>query len=287
MSSYIKTVHVTVGRHDPPGNIDTILGDQIFVTFNAHSSCPDPAPVAATVACALQDALSNNYRQFRFVMGLAAGHAYIGSLGYQRFRNIVCMGGVMKLAGLLAHVRSSEQCAIITDAHMEGRLKYDFKLSPVDFVKFPMLKTYDASYGFPMVLYRVTGARTATKEDEWMYRVADVSGDDHVDEWTTTFTHIITESCPRTVKSLLQSYVHNHPSDAFANRLLDRMDMWIPRAGTVLFENPEGLSKCDGSSNSLKLLPSISLPSSYFASTSTLLAPANASFQHTGLGVPS
>ena len=104
LSSYIKTVHTTVGRHD--GNIDTILGDQLFVTFNAHTACPDPAPVAATVACLLQDTLSNNFRQFRIGMGLAVGRAAVGSLGYQRFRSIVCMGGAMKLAGLLAHVRS-------------------------------------------------------------------------------------------------------------------------------------------------------------------------------------
>ena len=148
-SHYVATVHSIVVRDN--GTLDTLLGDQLWVTFNAHAACPDMAYTAATVACRLQDALPQALSKFRFTIGLATGHAYVGKVGYARFRNIQCLGGVMKLAGLLAHLRSSEPCAIITEAHMEGRLKFHFKMSPVDLVQLPTLGTHDKSYSTPTV----------------------------------------------------------------------------------------------------------------------------------------
>ena len=81
--------------------------------------------------------------------------------------------------------------------------------------------------------------------------------DEPADEWAVLFQSLTDEDCPRAARALVQCYVGRHPEDAFAARLLDRMDLWTPRAGTVLHEGPEGPGRWDGSSHSLKLLPAL------------------------------
>ena len=61
------------------------------MTFNAHFPCTDPIIAAADVALSLRDILMREHQRFSFLMGLAVGNAYVGILGYHRFRSVACM----------------------------------------------------------------------------------------------------------------------------------------------------------------------------------------------------
>eukprot|EP00667_Euglena_gracilis_P001593 EG_transcript_1593 len=230
-SQYISTIHEVVSKDN--GNLDCLLGDQVFVTFNAHIPCADPPGSAATAALNIQSRLQTGDRM-HFQIGASYGPAYAGVVGYSKFKTMVTMGDPMKVAAMLSHIPDFENASVVADTHTEEKLQYSFNLRPAEVVHFAP----KAGCGSP----KAAGPHTPStgrvfllqkkkqlKEDEWMYQL-----DSSPSDWSTTFSHVEKAHTLAEMHGVLSEYLAAHPQDPVALRLRARLPLWVPGVGVPL-----------------------------------------------------
>eukprot|EP00667_Euglena_gracilis_P001261 EG_transcript_1261 len=228
-NDYITHVHGAVSADR--GNVDCVLGDQIFVTFNAHIPCADPAGAAAAAALEVRHQLLRHLGdKLKFQVGLSFGPAFASSVGYAKFKCMVTVGAPLKLASILSHLTAFENGSILADAGMEERAKYAYGLRPVELVHLPNVKTFVKSLPLSQSIFLLQGKKDL-HEDEWLYQVQE--GDPSTD-WNVTFNQLVAATSLPEGESLLQQYLTTHPQDEVALRLRDRLAAWIPGLGIPL-----------------------------------------------------
>eukprot|EP00667_Euglena_gracilis_P000564 EG_transcript_564 len=228
-NDYVTLVHTaaSMGR----GNVDCVLGDQIFVTFNAHLPCADPAGAAAATALEMRyRLLSNLGDKLQFQIGLSFGPTFASSVGYAKFKCMVTMGGPLKFASKLSHLTHFENGSILADASLEERVKYSNSLRPVELVHLSNMKTFSKSLPESQAVFLLQSKKDL-HEDEWIYQV--MEGDPATD-WKETFARLVAAKSVAEGQALLQQYLAAHPTDEVALRLRDRLPAWIPGFGIPL-----------------------------------------------------
>jgi len=234
LSQYVAIAHATVSK--ARGYIDSVVGDQILVTFNAHVLCSDPPCSAATAALELrQEFLSKLSGRLHTQIGLAAGHLITGAAGYGPFKALVSLGTPMKLASILAHLTHHQDGAVLVDGGMEERIRYSFTVRPSEVISLPVLGALQPSLARNVRVYLVEGPKTL-EEDEWLYQVAQTPA---ADDWDTTIQRMVSAEDREAAVVLLQQHLTAHPEDGIAQRLRDRMGRWVPRRGIPVCEGPD------------------------------------------------
>eukprot|EP00668_Euglena_longa_P044632 GGOE01060018.1.p1 GENE.GGOE01060018.1~~GGOE01060018.1.p1 ORF type:complete len:245 (-),score=63.72 GGOE01060018.1:403-1137(-) len=228
-NEYVTVVHTAVSQSR--GNIDCILGDQIFVTFNAHIPCSDPASVAMVGALELQlQLLLRGGDRVKFQVGASFGPVFASSVGYTKFKSMVTVGSPMKVASLLSHMARFENGAVLVDTSLEERVKYSCSLQPVELVHMPQLKTFAKSCSRSQRIFLLLGKKHL-QEGEWIYQVGEGTSPS---DWKQTFEQLVTAVSVEEGRSLLEQYLAGFPNDDIALRLKDRLPLWLPGAGIPL-----------------------------------------------------
>eukprot|EP00667_Euglena_gracilis_P001806 EG_transcript_1808 len=235
LNKVISAVHSTASKLQ--GNIEAILGDQVLVTFNAHFTCSDPCTAASNTALEVMTTLKKDGAfAWRVQIGMAVGAMYTGHLGNASFKSMVSIGAPMKVASLLSHLSGFEESAVLVCPSLEERIKYTFRLQPVDLVSLPALGQHTALYAKSITISTLEGGiRKRSQADEWLYEV----GDQSCGLWAGVFQDLVKATSLEKVFEGLRQYVDDHPEDRLAARLLRRRPRWQPRVGIVLAERPD------------------------------------------------
>eukprot|EP00668_Euglena_longa_P005091 GGOE01005979.1.p1 GENE.GGOE01005979.1~~GGOE01005979.1.p1 ORF type:complete len:988 (-),score=289.28 GGOE01005979.1:430-3117(-) len=232
-NDYVALVH-TAASHGR-GNIDCILGDQIFVTFNAHIPCSDPAGSAVASALEMQRLLHTVRERLRFQIGISFGHVLSGSVGYTKFRSMATLGNPMKVASMVSQMSGFESSAVLVDASVEEKMKYVYDLRPVAMVHFPQLRTLSGNVPPNRFIFLVQANRHL-EEDEWLYQVEKISPHS---EWQRAFEQVAAAGTVEEGRILLEKFLAGHPQDTVALRLKDRLATWSPGIGQALWDRSE------------------------------------------------
>eukprot|EP00668_Euglena_longa_P024139 GGOE01030153.1.p1 GENE.GGOE01030153.1~~GGOE01030153.1.p1 ORF type:complete len:970 (-),score=281.25 GGOE01030153.1:118-2670(-) len=228
-NEYVVHVHEVVSQGR--GNIDFLAGDQIFVTFNAHLPCSDPAGVATAAALDVrQSLLSKLGDQLKFQIGMAFGPVFASSVGYAKFKFMVTVGTPMKVAAILAHMKRLVNGAILVDAGLKERVKYEYHLRPVELLYLPRLKSFAADAPTSQRVSMLVSKKNL-QADEWLYQVGK---DVDYTEWSPTFDRLVAATSEEERQRRLQQYLADFPDDDVAQRLMDRLPLWVPGCGIPL-----------------------------------------------------
>eukprot|EP00668_Euglena_longa_P024376 GGOE01030435.1.p1 GENE.GGOE01030435.1~~GGOE01030435.1.p1 ORF type:complete len:1014 (-),score=314.01 GGOE01030435.1:1066-3681(-) len=229
LSQFVTHIHeaATQGR----GNVDLVAGDQIFVTFNAHIPCADPAAAAVVAALEMRWLLRQTVRErLKFQTGISFGPAIAGSVGYAKFRSMATVGYPVKVASMVSQIPGFESGTVLADSSIEDKVKYEYDLRPVEAVHFPQLRA------LPSRGCRVfsVGAKRHLKEDEWLYQVDTMSP--KRDDWRQVFGRVMAAQTVEEGRGHLEEFLATHPQDAIALRLRDCLPMWTPGLGLPLWD---------------------------------------------------
>eukprot|EP00667_Euglena_gracilis_P000757 EG_transcript_758 len=235
-NQYITLVHEAVSQGR--GNVDCLLGDHIFATFNAHIPCPDPACAAAAAALDIQNlACRKNIGQMVFQVGVSFGGVIATTVGYKKFKSMVTIGWPMKVAFILSHITQFEGGTILVDSLVEERAKYSYQLTPAELVYLPKLAS--AAGGRAVAassrVYLLQGKRQM-QEDEWLYQL---EREAPYSKWDNVFNRLTAAASVEDFQGVLQQYLVGHPEDAVALRLRKRLSLWTPGVGVTLCEGVE------------------------------------------------
>lgn len=108
--SVLREYHAAMGRliQDHEGTLERFAGDGMMIFFNDPQPIPDPAPRAARMALAMQQAmrtLSAGWQrrgyELRMGIGIAQGFATIGGIGFEGRIDYGAIGNVTNLAARL------------------------------------------------------------------------------------------------------------------------------------------------------------------------------------------
>eukprot|EP00667_Euglena_gracilis_P001447 EG_transcript_1446 len=232
-NDYVARVHEAVAQGH--GNIDCILGDQIFATFNAHIPCSDPAGAAAGTALDVRSQLRPLGDRLQVQVGVAFGKVFASSVGYTKFKSMVTLGSPMKVAALLSHVSCFGGGAIVADVSLEERVKYSYDLRPLELVYLPRLRDLGESRPASRAVFLLLSKKDL-QEDEWLYQL---KAGPAFGNWNQAFDALAAATHLQEAQSHLQSYLADHPCDELALRLRDRLPRWVFGAGVPLHEGPE------------------------------------------------
>eukprot|EP00668_Euglena_longa_P024136 GGOE01030150.1.p1 GENE.GGOE01030150.1~~GGOE01030150.1.p1 ORF type:complete len:996 (-),score=216.26 GGOE01030150.1:294-2885(-) len=228
LNDYVSYVHEAVSQGR--GNVDCVLGDQLFATFNAHIPCGDPATAAGAAALEIRSQLLAKVSRLKFQIGGSFGQALASSVGYTKFKTMVTVGSPMKIASMLSHMPRFENGTILLDSSLEERLRYVCNLRPVELVHLPQLKTLAENSHTSLCVSMLLG-KTQMQEDEWLYQVGARAP---FSDWTDTFDKLVSAKDSQRRESLLQQFLASHPHDEVALRLKDRLALWVSGAGIPL-----------------------------------------------------
>eukprot|EP00667_Euglena_gracilis_P002044 EG_transcript_2048 len=228
---HVTIVHEAVSL--ARGNIDCIVGDQTFVTFNAHIPCGDIAMAAVNAALEVKNKFIPKLGdRLKFQIGISSGHAFASSVGYAKFKSMVTFGSPMKVAGMLSRLPQFDSGTILLDSATQERLKFLFKLIPVELVHIPNMKSVIKAVPKSQPVFAVYEKKDLN-EGEWMYQIQDgeVEGTAAMMDWPRTFQELVaTTSVPEGL-DVLEKYLTTHPKDDVALRLRDRFPLWVPGLG--------------------------------------------------------
>jgi adenylate cyclase len=94
--------------HAHEGTIERYSGDGVLVFFNDPLPCPDPAPRAVKLACAMREAVGRLAASWRarshdigFGVGIAQGYATLGQVGFEGRVDYAPIGTVTNVAARL------------------------------------------------------------------------------------------------------------------------------------------------------------------------------------------
>jgi adenylate cyclase len=106
------------------GTLQHFAGDGLFVIFNDPLPCPDPSVRAVRMAVEMRSGVSGLAQKWRryghelgFGIGIAAGHATLGNVGYQGRSHYSASGTVVNLASRLCAQAADGQ--ILTDGRVQ------------------------------------------------------------------------------------------------------------------------------------------------------------------------
>lgn len=117
LASYHAATGPLVDRHE--GTLERFLGDGMMVLFNAPVQCPNPAQRAVRLAVDLRSSLiaqSSRWRQqgfeLSFGIGIAHGHATVGSIGFDARHDYTAIGTVVNQASRLCDEAAHEEILV-------------------------------------------------------------------------------------------------------------------------------------------------------------------------------
>eukprot|EP00667_Euglena_gracilis_P001984 EG_transcript_1983 len=228
-NEYVTHVHEAISQGR--GNVDYLAGDQIFVTFNAHLPCSDPAGAATAAAVEVREQLLHRLGdRLCFHIGVSFGPVFASSVGYSKFKFMVTVGSPMKVAALLSRLDRVENGAILVDCSLKDRMKYSYRLRPVDLLYLPWLKSFATSVPKSHRVFLVLDKRPLA-EGEWLYQVEAEDAAAEWADWAATFDQLVAAGSVPGAQALLQRYLAAQPEDEVALRLRDRLPRWVPGCG--------------------------------------------------------
>eukprot|EP00667_Euglena_gracilis_P000855 EG_transcript_855 len=225
-NEYVTYVHEAVSQGR--GNVDFLSGDQVFVTFNAHVPCGDPAGAAVAAALDLRQLLLRKLGgRLKFHIGLSFGPVFATTVGYAKFKFMATVGSPMKISAILSHMERLENGATPVDANLQERMKYLYNFQPVEFLHLPWLKSFAREVSLSQRVFLLENKKKL-QEDEWLYQVEE--GTDTCD-WTKAFEQLVAATTAKEMEDILDQYMTRNPLDDMALRLWDRMSLWVPGKG--------------------------------------------------------
>eukprot|EP00668_Euglena_longa_P010929 GGOE01013252.1.p1 GENE.GGOE01013252.1~~GGOE01013252.1.p1 ORF type:complete len:995 (-),score=273.75 GGOE01013252.1:1826-4810(-) len=228
--------HVHEAASQGRGNVDFVAGDRIFVTFNAHIPCPEPANAAVNAALEMRRLLWNVTRErLKFQIGISYGRVLAGSVGYAKFRSMTTLGNPVKVATVVSQMTDFESGTILVDTFVEEKMKYVYELRPVELVHFPEQRplAWNVPSSFRVFLVQ---SRRQVDEDEWLYQVDKMLP---TTDWQRAFDQVVSAKTVEDGRSHLEHFLEGHPQDAVALRLKGRLTMWTPGLGLPLWVRAE------------------------------------------------
>eukprot|EP00668_Euglena_longa_P024397 GGOE01030456.1.p1 GENE.GGOE01030456.1~~GGOE01030456.1.p1 ORF type:complete len:1000 (-),score=273.11 GGOE01030456.1:297-2939(-) len=233
-NQYVTAVHESVSQGR--GNVDCILGDQIFVTFNAHVPCAEPAGAAVAAALEMRRLLWQIVRErLKFQIGISYGPVLAGSVGYSKFRSMAALGHSMKVASMVSQMSDFESGTVLVDTTVEEKMKYIYDLRPVELVHFPQLRPMAWNTPTCGRVFLVEAKRDVD-EDEWLYQVDKMAPQS---DWHWVFEQVAAAQTAEEGRSHLEQFLEGHPQDSMALRLKNRLAMWTPGVGLPLWQRAE------------------------------------------------
>eukprot|EP00667_Euglena_gracilis_P001218 EG_transcript_1217 len=228
-NDYVALVHEAASQER--GNVDCVLGDQVFVTFNAHIPCSDSAGAAMAAASEVRTKLLQKVGdKLKFQVGVSLGQVLASSVGYVKFKSMVTVGSPMKLASILSHMPRFGSGTILIDSAMEEKVKFAHMLIPVELMHIPDLKSLTHATKKSHVLFAVE-KKKVIDEDEWMYQIRNNAGENGIADWMETFNQLVRATSVQELQSPLQQFLAGYPTHEAALRLQERLTLWVPGLG--------------------------------------------------------
>jgi class 3 adenylate cyclase len=134
----LQEYHAAVGGliADYGGTVEHFAGDGLMVFFNDPQECPEPAAQAVRLAAALRDRMRSVSEQWReggyelgFGVGVAAGHATLGCIGFAGRFHYGAIGGTVNLAARLCDEARDGQ--VLIDARTRLNLRDLVEVEPL------------------------------------------------------------------------------------------------------------------------------------------------------------
>jgi adenylate cyclase len=122
LQEYYSCLGDSIDRFE--GTLQHFAGDGLFVIFNDPLPCSDPSARAVRMAVEMRSGISGLAQKWRryghelgFGIGIAAGHATLGNVGYQGRSHYSASGTVINLASRLCAQAADGQ--ILTDGRVQ------------------------------------------------------------------------------------------------------------------------------------------------------------------------
>ena len=117
LQEYYQCLGKSIDRFE--GTLERFVGDGLLIFFNDPLPCPDPPVRAVRMAVEMRSevaALAEKWRKYGhhlgFGIGIAAGHATLGEVGYQGRFHYAAIGTVVNLGARLAAEAADGQILI-------------------------------------------------------------------------------------------------------------------------------------------------------------------------------
>jgi class 3 adenylate cyclase len=136
---FLRHYHSEMGRliFQYEGTLERFMGDGIVVIFNDPISCEKHACKAARMAIEMRDRVKELRMSWRkkgydldLGVGLCAGYATLGTMGFEGRKDYGTVGNLPNLAARLCAEAKGGQ--ILTDQKTMSRLEDEFEAEPVD-----------------------------------------------------------------------------------------------------------------------------------------------------------
>jgi adenylate cyclase len=134
LQEYYRCLGDSIDRFD--GTLERFIGDGLLIFFNDPIPCPDPSVRAVRMAAEMRShvtALAAQWRrhgnQLGFGIGIAAGHATLGSVGYEGRFHYSAVGSVVNLGARLVAEAADGQ--ILVDDKVKLAIESIASVEPV------------------------------------------------------------------------------------------------------------------------------------------------------------
>jgi len=134
LQDYYRCLGESIDRFD--GTLERFVGDGLLIFFNDPIPCPDPSERAVRMAVEMRSnvaALATKWRryghQLGFGIGIAAGHATLGSVGYEGRFHYSAIGSVVNLGARLCAEAADGQ--ILVDSRVQIAVETIAGMDPV------------------------------------------------------------------------------------------------------------------------------------------------------------
>jgi len=130
LREYHDMLAMLISRFEP--TLDHMAGDGVLVYFNDPVPCPNPPARAVSMALAIREEIGTVVRSWRgrghdldFGVGIAHGHATLGTIGNNGLFRYAAIGSVTNLAARLSDAAAGDQILISARVHaaVEDRIE--------------------------------------------------------------------------------------------------------------------------------------------------------------------
>jgi class 3 adenylate cyclase/CheY-like chemotaxis protein len=134
LREYHDVLATLISRYE--ATLDHMAGDGVLVYFNDPVPCPDPPARAVAMALAIREDVGTVVRSWRarghdldFGVGIAHGHATLGTIGSDGLFRYAAIGTVTNLAARLSDAADGNQ--ILISARVHAAVEHQFQSEPV------------------------------------------------------------------------------------------------------------------------------------------------------------